>query len=107
MSSECPQCGRRYKGLVDRCQDDDARLVELPDPLLGRVLSDRYRLDERIGIGGMGTVYRARHVPLLRDVAIKILDEELAKEPLLVKRFLREARAANLLRHENVINIYD
>ncbi len=71
------------------------------------MLSARYRLDAVIGDGGMGTVFRARHVPLLRDVALKVLKDEFAENPVTVKRFLREARAANLLRHENVVDIYD
>jgi eukaryotic-like serine/threonine-protein kinase len=113
MIRRCVRCGQQYTDEIDRCVLDggDLELVPMPppprDPRIGMVLSERYRIEARIGRGGMGAVYRARHVPLLRDVAIKVLNDECARDPLLVKRFVREARAANLLRHENVIDIYD
>ena len=107
MRMLCPRCQARYKGPADCCPLDGAALVELPDPLLGRVLADRYRVEECVGRGGIGAVYRARHVQLGREVALKVLDEAFTSDPVQVQRFVREARAVNLTRHPNIVDIYD
>jgi serine/threonine-protein kinase len=73
----------------------------------GETLCGKYRLDKLLGEGGMGEVYRASNVLIGRDVAIKILRAEHAKNDVLVGRFLREARAANLVRHPNVVGVLD
>ncbi|MCC7538051.1 MAG: serine/threonine protein kinase [Deltaproteobacteria bacterium] len=89
------------------CPLDRTALVDLPDPLLGRVLGGRYRLTGRLGEGAMGAVYRARHEQLPREVAVKVLSPDLALEPVYRERFLREARAANRIQHDHVIDITD
>mgnify|MGYP002084763674 CR=1 FL=1 len=72
---------------------------------VGEVLASKYRLDELIGRGGMGEVYRAVNQDVGRIVAIKVLLAEHARNAPLVERFLREARAANLVRHPNVVDV--
>ena len=72
----------------------------------GRTLGS-YRLLERIGKGGMGEVYRARHVKLGREAAVKILPPALAAEPDFLKRFEREAASAAALNHPNILQVYD
>lgn len=67
----------------------------------------RYRLIEQIGEGGMGTIYRAEHLAIGRTVAIKVMHPDAAANRGLVSRFFYEARAANAVRQENVIEIYD
>jgi len=79
----------------------------MPDPLLGRTMGGRYVVAQKIGAGGMGTVYRARHEAVGRDVAIKFLAPELALDATNRKRFLREAKAANRINHEHIIDITD
>lgn len=75
--------------------------------LEGRLLSERYRIKERIGGGGMANVYLARDIILNRDVAIKVLRLEFANDPEFIARFDREAQAATSLSHPNIVNIYD
>ncbi len=79
----------------------------LTDPLLGTILEDRYRIEERIGRGGMGTVYRAQQLRMERDVAIKVLRQDLPRSRTAKGRFEREARVASKLRHPNSIVTYD
>lgn len=82
-------------------------MVDVQGPHAGRLIAGRYRIDEKIGSGGMGTVYRAHHELLERDVAIKFLNAELSHHPEYRERFLREARAANRIDHPHVIDVTD
>jgi serine/threonine-protein kinase len=77
------------------------------DPLIGRVLSDRYRIVRKLGEGGMGAVYQAEHALIEKRIALKVLFPELTRRADLVARFLQEAKAASRIGHENVIDISD
>ena len=74
---------------------------------IGEVVLDRYEIEQELGSGAMGTVYRGRHLKLSRDVAIKIMHEHLATDPALITRFRREARACARLSHPNVVSVLD
>ena len=71
------------------------------------ILGDRYELQEPIGRGGMATIYRAVDLRMGRPVAIKILREVYSSDPKFVTRFQREARAASLLQHPNIVQVFD
>jgi eukaryotic-like serine/threonine-protein kinase len=75
--------------------------------LVGRVLSDRYRIDRVLGIGGMGAVYSAEHLLMHKRVAIKVLHPEMTRLPEVVQRFEREAMAAAHIEHPHVATAYD
>ncbi|WP_106275967.1 Stk1 family PASTA domain-containing Ser/Thr kinase [Geodermatophilus tzadiensis] len=77
------------------------------DPVVGLVLEGRYRLEERLARGGMSTVYAATDLRLHRTVAVKVMAEHLAHDPTFVSRFTREARAAAMLSHPNVVSVSD
>lgn len=81
--------------------------AQIPTAELMALMSDRYRILRRIGRGGMGEVFLAEHTAIGKQVAIKILSEDFARKPRIVQRFLQEARAASLIRHENVVDITD
>lgn len=78
-----------------------------PDGLVGRVLAERYLIEERLGEGGMGSVYRAAHVKVGRTFAIKVLHPELLRNEKVVWRFEREAESAARMRHPNVVPALD
>ena len=107
----CPQCGRRYPSDVKFCPEDqsalqaDATVVINPpsDPLIGVTLDGKYRIEERLGVGGMGTVYRARHLLIDRAVALKVLNQRLVEDEASRIRFQREAKAAGRLHHLNIV----
>ena len=103
----CPICGLRYDGAATFCQKDGARLTKQGerDPFVGLMLLGQFRIEEAIGAGGMGTVYRARQTTLGRDVAIKILHPELTRNPDAVRRFHREAKVATTLEHPNLVRV--
>ena len=76
------------------------------DSWLGR-RERSYEVLSRIGAGGMGEVYRARDTKLGREVALKVLPEEFARDPGRLKRFEQEARSGSALNHPNIITVYD
>jgi len=104
----CPICGKRFDDAAVFCQKDGARLTAEgpPDPFVGREILGQFRIDEAIGAGGMGTVYRAHQTTLGRDVAVKILHPELNQNSDAVRRFHREARVATQLEHPNLVRVY-
>jgi serine/threonine-protein kinase len=77
------------------------------DPLLGKVLADRFEMLDRIGEGGMGVVYRARQISVDRTVAIKVLNAQVAQDPQWVGRFINEAKACSKLQHPNTVRLID
>lgn len=79
----------------------------MTDPVVGMVLEGRYRLEERLARGGMSTVYAATDLRLHKTVAVKVMAEHLAHDPTFVDRFTREARAAAMLSHPNVVGVSD
>ena len=74
---------------------------------IGSLLGNRYRILEKVGSGGMASVYRARDTMLERDVALKVLHEVFSEEEDFRERFRQEARAAANLSHPNIVTVYD
>ncbi|MFI7497270.1 Stk1 family PASTA domain-containing Ser/Thr kinase [Streptomyces sp. NPDC049687] len=79
----------------------------LQDPLVGQVLDGRYRVDARIAVGGMATVYRAVDTRLDRVLALKVMHPALAADGSFVERFIREAKSVARLAHPNVVQVFD
>ena len=103
---ECPACRRCFPDEINHCpQDGDATTPSL----LGEpILDARYQLESRLGQGGMGVVFRARHIFLKTSHAIKvILPDLVGNDPMLVTRFRQEALAAAAIRHQNIIAVTD
>ncbi len=108
----CPQCGSVYapdpaRTASARCTLDNAELVESSsDPLVGRRL-DRYQIEGRLAVGGMGCVYQARHAVLDRSYAIKVLFGDFAHDERFQARFRREATAVSRIDHPNIVKVED
>jgi hypothetical protein len=101
---ECPNCGTCYDSGTSTCRGDAAPLTVVALP---RVLSRRYRLEQRLGRGGMGVVYGASDLSLDRSVAVKVLREELVGDRESASRFELEARLAASFSHPNVVTVFD
>jgi ABC-type branched-subunit amino acid transport system substrate-binding protein len=104
----CPQCEHEYPA-GEKCPADQTPLIDQsprPDPLLGMLVEGRYRIEEKVARGGMGTVFRAKDEQKKRDVAVKVLHANLQEQPDAVKRFFREARALASLKHPNIVESY-
>ena len=81
--------------------------MALHDPLIGTLLDNRYRVEQRIATGGMSTVYRGTDTRLDRVVALKVMHPQLAGDEGFTARFIREAKAVAKLTHPNVVNVFD
>lgn len=109
----CATCGSRFSNDARFCPFDGELLVATeekappPDPLLGKTIDDRYEVMSTLGEGGMGVVYRVRHRLLEKQLALKALRADLARDGDLGQRFIREARAAASVAHPNVVQITD
>jgi serine/threonine-protein kinase len=79
----------------------------MQDPLVGTVLDGRYEIQQRVGEGGMGVVYRARQLSIDRVIALKMLNAQMAQDPTWVQRFYNEAKACSRLQHPNTIRMFD
>lgn len=94
------------------CQWQNARKLSgvdttTADPLVGRLLDGRYRIESRIARGGMATVYLALDIRLDRTVALKVMHRSLAEDPAFVRRFIGEAKSVASLSHPNVVHVFD
>ena len=105
----CPVCNEEFEDRRIFCPDDGVtlRTVDGEDALVGRILDGKYKIEESLGRGGMGAVYRARHLLIGDEVAIKVLRPEMARDEDAVERLRREARAARHLRNLHTINVID
>ncbi|WNG37488.1 protein kinase [Archangium violaceum] len=99
MAPPCPHCGSA-EGPDHPCSAPQMALI-------GQVLDGRYRIEDVLGQGGMGMVFRATQTSVQRPVAVKTLNPSLAAAPQFFERFRREAEIASRLRHPNIITIYD
>jgi serine/threonine-protein kinase len=95
--------------MTDRASAAISKSTGAPDPLIGRVINDRFKINALIARGGMGKVYRAEQAPLGRVCAIKVLNPNYAGEhdPEFHKRFFLEASIASKLTHPNTVTIFD
>ncbi|MBL8922726.1 MAG: protein kinase [Myxococcaceae bacterium] len=101
----CPMCGAPAPAGATTCPQCKKPLDSV-DPLVGRVING-FKILSVIGAGGMGKVYRAEQTKLQRTACIKTLLPELANDPDLAQRFEREGVATALIRHNNIVGIYD
>ncbi|HEY8427593.1 MAG TPA: protein kinase [Sandaracinaceae bacterium] len=110
----CPQCGTRFDPPIQYCPHDGSQTYPAvesqgapADPLLGRVIDGRYRIERQIGEGGMGVVYMATHTVLQKRLALKVLRGDNGRDADVVQRFMQEAQAATSIGHPNIIDISD
>lgn len=109
--ASCPSCSNSAPDGSRFCPFCGGKLVELvrkpQDPLVGKIIDNKYVVLERIGTGAMGSIYRAEHRSLSKQIALKVLHRHLLTEESHVKRFHREAKAASRLNHPNAIAMLD
>lgn len=108
---QCPECLSRFPVHFRVCPHDASELEDAPDAddiVLGQTLAGTYEIVRLIGEGGMGRVYEARHLRLPnKRYAVKLLHPELCRQSEVIARFQREAEAASVLTHENVVSVVD
>jgi serine/threonine-protein kinase len=103
----CTVCKAKYEDSVSFCPVDGEVLEDDPSSIVDTVLDGQYQIESMLGKGGMGAVYRARHILLGDRVAIKILPPEVRNNAEWLRRFRREGQAARRFRHPNAVTVYD
>jgi serine/threonine protein kinase len=103
----CPVCGKEYSDTTTLCTVDAEVLQSVDDPLVGQTLAEKYLIEQLIKRGGMGAVYRGKHVLMDKTVAIKVLRPSLAGDDVIVARFSREAKAASRISHPHAVSVTD
>lgn len=104
----CKRCGKNLPNMAQIKQAVTQTYPNLRSPeFLGQVIDGKYRIEAKLGSGGMGDVYRAMRLLIGDTVAVKILHPHLARDPQAAERFRREAVMATKLRHRNIVAIHD
>ena len=103
----CTSCNAKYDDSVSFCSIDGEVLEADPASIVNTVLDGQYQMEALLGKGGMGAVYRARHILLGDRVAIKVLPPEVRNNAEWLRRFRREGQAARRFRHPNAVTVYD
>lgn len=107
----CPECQTEYSDEQEFCSVDGMKLRNsrdgAEDPMIGRILEGRWIIEEKIGEGGMGSVYKGSQRSVNRKVAIKTLRPSLVSSDEFVDRFFREAKIATTINHPNCVTILD
>ena len=103
----CTACKAKYEDSVTFCSIDGEVLEADPVAIVNTVLDGQYQMEALLGKGGMGAVYRARHILLGDRVAIKVLPPEVRTNAEWLRRFRREGQAARRFRHPNAVTVYD
>jgi len=103
----CLTCNEKFDDSISFCPKDGEVLEEDPTSVVGTVLDGQYQIEGILGKGGMGAVYRARHILLGDRVAIKLLPPEMRSNTEWLRRFQREGQAARRFRHPNAVTVYD
>ena len=102
---ECPRCGRCEESGTALCPADGVPLQAVPS--VPRVVDNKYRVEQLLGRGGMGAVYRARDMRLDRLVALKVVRADLLGDPEARRRFRREAQIVARLQHPSIVSVFD
>ncbi len=102
---ECPRCGRCEESGTAVCPSDGAPMA--PVASVPRVVDNKYRIEQLLGRGGMGAVYRARDMRLDRLVAVKVVRADLLGDPEARRRFRREAQIVARLQHPSIVSVFD
>src|SRR5712692_4334443 len=111
----CPSCQASYEEIATRfcgrCGSDMRLSPDAgdgqPDQMLGRVIDSRYRILDKLGHGGTGSVYRVEHLAMGKIAAMKLLHPSLSHEGEVGRRFRREAEAVSRLSHPNTVQVFD
>ena len=103
----CPTCKEKFEDSLSFCTTDGEVLEEDIESFVGTALDGQYQIEVLLGKGGMGAVYRARHILLGDRVAIKLLPPEMRSNTEWLRRFQREGQAARRFRHPNAVTVYD
>src|SRR5262245_33545139 len=103
----CSVCTQKFDDSISFCLNDGEVLEEDSGSLVGKALDGQYQIEALLGKGGMGGVYRSRHMSLAERCASKVLPPEMRSNTEWLRRFQREGQPARRFRHPNAVTVYD
>src|SRR5512140_1260939 len=103
----CLRCHQSIEGEVDQCPNCGERVTLFQRTYAARLLDGKYQILDRLGIGGMGEIFRVRHIHLNELRVIKIMRPNVAADDQGMQRFLQEARTSTMIKHRNLAMLYD
>ena len=107
VTSTCTACGATYRGRLQQCPNCGKQITDLPELRTGDIVDGKYEIVSLLGVGGMGQVFKARHVHLNTFRTVKVMRKILLVDETNRNRFVREARLATLVHHHNVAVVHD
>jgi serine/threonine protein kinase len=103
----CPLCSAEFSDEHATCPHDGVRLIRSQEWAAGSIVKGKYRILSKLGQGGMGLVYKAEHILMGKQRALKVMNADLARDPSFLRRFRQEAQAASELIHPNIVRVDD
>src|SRR5687768_13605404 len=103
----CLKCKQSIDAAYDLCPHCDERVTLFQRTYASRLLDGKYQIIDRLGIGGMGEIFKVRHIHLNELRVVKIMRPNVAADDQGLQRFLQEARTSTMIKHRNLAMLYD
>ncbi|MFA6957891.1 MAG: protein kinase [Thermoanaerobaculia bacterium] len=103
----CLRCQASFDGAAEQCPNCGERVTHFQRTYSTRLIDGKYQILERLGLGGMGEIFKVRHIHLNEERVIKIMRANIASDDQSLQRFLQEARTSTMIKHRNLAMLYD
>ncbi|MCM2317686.1 MAG: protein kinase, partial [Thermoanaerobaculia bacterium] len=103
----CLRCQAAFDGAAEQCPNCGDKVSPFQRTYSTRLIDGKYQILERLGVGGMGEIFKVRHIHLNEERVIKMMRANIASDDQSLQRFLQEARTSTMIKHRNLAMLYD
>src|SRR5713226_4228779 len=103
----CLRCKQQIESEIDQCPHCQEKVTQCQRTYAARLIDGKYQILDRLGVGGMGEIFKVRHIHLNELRVIKIMRPNVASDDQGLQRFLQEARTSTMIKHKNLAMLYD